>query len=87
MKNWKLLLGTMRPPFLILAPACALVGLGSAFLQTHQIKWLYFLLALIAAVSAHISVNAFNEYFDYKTEVDAHTQRTPFSGGIDHFGH
>ncbi|HLO13687.1 MAG TPA: prenyltransferase, partial [Anaerolineales bacterium] len=23
----------------------------------------------------------FNEYFDYKTEVDAHTQRTPFSGG------
>jgi len=26
-------------------------------------------------------VNAFNEYFDYKTEVDARTQRTPFSGG------
>ena len=58
-----------------------LVGLGSAYLQTGHINWLYFVLALIAGVSAHISVNAFNEYFDYKTEVDAHTQRTPFSGG------
>jgi 1,4-dihydroxy-2-naphthoate octaprenyltransferase len=38
-------------------------------------------LALIAAVCAHLSVNVFNEYFDYKTEVDSRTQRTPFSGG------
>jgi 1,4-dihydroxy-2-naphthoate octaprenyltransferase len=81
MNNFKQLLGTARPPFLILAPACALVGLGTAYLQTGQINWFYFLLAVIAATSAHISVNAFNEYFDYKTEVDAHTQRTPFSGG------
>jgi len=71
----------MRLPFVILAPACALVGLGSAYLQTGNINWFYFILAVIAATSAHISVNAFNEYFDYKTEVDAHTQRTPFSGG------
>ncbi len=81
MKTWKYLLGPMRPPFLVLGPACVLVGLGSAYLETGQINWLYFVLALIAGVSAHISVNAFNEYFDYKTGVDAHTQRTPFSGG------
>lgn len=81
MKNWKQLLGTMRLPFVILAPACALVGLGTAYLQMGHIKWLYFVLAVVAAVCAHISVNAFNEYFDYKTEVDARTQRTPFSGG------
>jgi 1,4-dihydroxy-2-naphthoate octaprenyltransferase len=81
MKTWKYLLGPMRPPFLILAPACVLVGLGSAYLETGQINWFYVLLTMIAGVSAHISVNAFNEYFDYKTEVDAHTQRTPFSGG------
>lgn len=81
MKNWKLLLGTMRPPFLVLAPACVLVGLGSAYLETRHINWLYFVLALVAGVSAHISVNAFNEYFDFKTEVDSRTQRTPFSGG------
>ena len=81
MKTWKYLLGPMRPPFLVLGPACMLVGLGSAYLQTGRINWFYFVLTLIAGVSAHISVNAFNEYFDYKTEVDAHTQRTPFSGG------
>ncbi|HLO33479.1 MAG TPA: prenyltransferase [Anaerolineales bacterium] len=81
MKTWKPLLGTMRLPFVILAPACVLVGLGSAYLETGHINWFYSALALIAAVSAHISVNAFNEYFDYKTEVDARTQRTPFSGG------
>ena len=81
MKNWKQLFGPMRPPFLILAPACALVGLGTAYVQTKHINWFYFLLAAIAAVLAHVSVNAFNEYFDYKSEVDTRTQRTPFSGG------
>jgi 1,4-dihydroxy-2-naphthoate octaprenyltransferase len=81
MKNWKFLLGTMRLPFVILAPACVLVGLGSAYLETGQVNWFYFALALIAGVSAHISVNAFNEYFDYRTEVDSRTHRTPFSGG------
>ncbi len=81
MKNWKYLFGPARPPFLVLAPACVLVGLGSAYLETGRINWLYFALAVIAGVSAHISVNAFNEYFDYKTEVDSRTQRTPFSGG------
>ena len=81
MNNWKQLFGPMRPPFLILAPACALVGLGTAYLQTGHINWFYFVLAAIAAVCAHISVNAFNEYFDYKTEVDSRTLRTPFSGG------
>jgi len=81
MKTCKYLLGPMRPPFLVLGPACMLVGLGSAYLQTGHINWLYFVLALIAGVSAHISVNAFNEYSDYKTGVDDRTQRTPFSGG------
>jgi len=81
MKNWKQLFGPMRPPFLILAPACSLVGLGTAYVQTKHINWFYFLLAAIAAVLAHVSVNAFNEYFDYKSEVDTRTQRTPFSGG------
>src|SRR5678810_978491 len=81
MKNLKQLTGPMRLPFVILAPACALVGLGTTYLQTKHINWFYFLLATVAAVLAHISVNAFNEYFDYKTEVDTRTQRTPFSGG------
>ncbi len=81
MKNWKTLLGTMRLPFVILAPMCALVGLGTAYAATGHINWGYFLLALLGAVSAHISVNVFNEYFDFKSGLDSHTQRTPFSGG------
>jgi 1,4-dihydroxy-2-naphthoate octaprenyltransferase len=79
--NLKALLGPMRVPFLILTPACVAVGVGSAFWQNGSVNWLHVLLILIGAVSAHISVNAFNEYFDFKSQLDSRTQRTPFSGG------
>jgi 1,4-dihydroxy-2-naphthoate octaprenyltransferase len=81
MKDWKSLLGPMRLPFVILAPVCVLVGMGAAYWTTGHINWLYFILTLVAGTAAHISVNAFNEYFDFKTGLDARTQRTPFSGG------
>lgn len=75
------ILGPMRPPFLILTPACVLVGLGTALWTQHQVNWLHFALVLVGAVGAHISVNVFNEYFDFKSGLDARTQKTPFSGG------
>jgi len=75
------ILGPMRLPFLILAPACALVGLGTALWTKGSVNWLYVLLVFIGALAAHISVNAFNEYYDFKTGLDARTQKTPFSGG------
>ena len=82
MKDWKVLLGPMRLPFVILAPCCVLLGLGTAYWETGgHINWLYFALTLIGGAAAHISVNAFNEYFDFKTGLDSQTQRTPFSGG------
>jgi 1,4-dihydroxy-2-naphthoate octaprenyltransferase len=81
MKDFKLLLGPMRLPFVVLAPACVLVGLGTALYIQGSVNWWYFVLALIAGTSAHISVNAFNEYYDFKTGLDARTQKTPFSGG------
>ena len=81
MNTLKSLLGPMRLPFLILTPACVAVGVGTAYMQTGTINWLYTLLVLIGAVSAHICVNAFNEYFDFKSGLDAKTVRTPFSGG------
>ena len=74
-------LGPMRLPFLILTPACVLVGLGTAIISDTSISVLGFALALVGASAAHISVNAFNEYFDYKSGLDFKTQRTPFSGG------
>ncbi len=81
MQKLKILIGTMRLPFVILAPACALVGLGTATWTIGQINWFYFSLALIGAIASHISVNVFNEYFDFRTGLDARTERTPFSGG------
>jgi len=71
----------MRIPFLILTPACVVVGVGTAYWQTQELNWNHILLVLIGAVSAHISVNVFNEYFDFVSGLDAKTRRTPFSGG------
>jgi 1,4-dihydroxy-2-naphthoate octaprenyltransferase len=81
MKNLKLILGPMRLPFVILAPACALVGLGTALYTQGSVNGWHALLVFIGAIAAHISVNAFNEYYDFKTGLDARTQKTPFSGG------
>lgn len=71
----------MRLPFLLLPPVCVALGVGVAFWRTGEINWWFALLALIGAISSHISVNAFNEYFDFKSGLDAITSKTPFSGG------
>jgi len=81
MKSWKDILGVMRLPFVLLTPACVLLGLGTALWTNGTVNWFYFALVLLGATAAHISVNTFNEYFDFKTGLDSHTQRTPFSGG------
>jgi 1,4-dihydroxy-2-naphthoate octaprenyltransferase len=79
--KFKSLPGLMRLPFLVLSPVCVAIGVGTAHLQTGVINWWQVILVFIGALSAHISVNTFNEYFDYKSGLDARTQRTPFSGG------
>jgi len=79
--NIKLLLGPMRLPFLILAPACALLGIGTAEWEAGHVEVFQVILVFIGAIAAHISVNAFNEYYDFKSGVDSRTHRTPFSGG------
>ena len=81
MKISKDILGPMRVPFLILTPACVFLGVATAIQSGAQINPLHVLLVLIGALCTHISVNAFNEYDDFKSGLDALTQRTPFSGG------
>jgi 1,4-dihydroxy-2-naphthoate octaprenyltransferase len=71
----------MRLPFLILAPACAVLGVGTAVWTSGEVNPFHLALTLIGAISTHISVNALNEYFDFKSGLDARTRRTPFSGG------
>ncbi|MFH1024830.1 MAG: prenyltransferase [Planctomycetota bacterium] len=77
----RLLLGPMRLPFVILAPVCALLGVASAVHEAGSVAVPDALLVVLGAVAAHISVNAFNEYFDFKSGLDVRTVKTPFSGG------
>ena len=82
MDKVKLLFGPMRIPFLVLAPACVFLGIGVAAWQLNgSLDVWQVVLVFIGGVCAHISVNALNEYSDFKTGLDEHTQRTPFSGG------
>ncbi|HYA02527.1 MAG TPA: prenyltransferase [Syntrophobacteria bacterium] len=73
--------GPMRVPFLILNPACVMLGTATAVRSGSAVNLWHLLLAFLGAVSAHISVNALNEYHDYKSGLDFTTRRTPFSGG------
>jgi len=71
----------MRLPFLILTPACILLGAATAVWSGNELNFGYLLLALAGGLAAHISVNALNEYDDFKSGLDLKTQPTPFSGG------
>jgi 1,4-dihydroxy-2-naphthoate octaprenyltransferase len=83
MKNnqTSVVLGSMRIPFLVLPPTCVGLGVADAFYSGGSINIFYLILIFIGAVCAHISVNALNEYDDFKTGLDFKTIQTPFSGG------
>jgi len=76
----------MRLPFLVLTPACVVLGAAIAVSAGHALNWLHFALAMVGGVAAHISVNALNEYHDHTSGLDAITERTPFSGGSGTLG-
>jgi 1,4-dihydroxy-2-naphthoate octaprenyltransferase len=73
--------GPMRVPFLVLPPACVALGAGTAVWSGAEVKLVHLVIAFVGALAAHISVNAFNEYFDFKSGLDLQTRPTPFSGG------
>ena len=82
MKKWILL---ARGPFLILAIVLGFLGASVAWYDSQISNKLfnlnYAFLAGLGILLAHVSVNAFNEYFDFKSGVDFKTLKTPFSGG------
>ncbi|MEN8259519.1 MAG: prenyltransferase [Pseudomonadota bacterium] len=76
------LAGIIRLPFLLLTPACVSVGVGSSLWTCPDCVSVFRIaLVLLGALCAHVSVNAFNEYYDFRSGLDAVTRRTPFSGG------
>ncbi len=77
-------LAQMRANFLVLAVLLVFTGLSTVYkYYTGEVdfNFIHALLILIGVVLAHISVNLFNEYFDYFSKIDFDTLRTPFSGG------
>ncbi|MBA6390297.1 prenyltransferase [Colwellia sp. BRX10-3] len=74
-------IATFRPPFLLLTPICVALGLALAMFNATETDYLLVVVALVGALSAHISVNTLNEYFDFKSGLDLQTTKTPFSGG------
>lgn len=80
-KVLKTVLGVARVNFLTLTLACVL--LAFAFSQYQGATFIPTEVALVLgmALAAHISVNAFNEYFDFRSGLDFLTHKTPFSGG------
>jgi 1,4-dihydroxy-2-naphthoate octaprenyltransferase len=81
MKDPKQLLGPMRLPFLVLPPACVLLGVSTAVWTHGSVNVLHAIIALVGSMAAHISVNSLNEYFDFRSGLDLRTRPTPFSGG------
>jgi len=74
-------LSTIRPPFLLLTPAILSLAYAISYWQQGFLDFQLSLLVFIAALMAHISVNALNEYHDFHSGLDLKTNRTPFSGG------
>jgi 1,4-dihydroxy-2-naphthoate octaprenyltransferase len=63
-------------------PVCSLsVALAYVVSQGISINLLHLGLVFTCALAAHVSVNMFNEYEDFNSGLDFHTQRTSFSGG------
>ena len=81
MKNSMVIwLKEIRANFLVLAVVLVMIG-GAAAWRDGSFNTVYFIATVIGIVFAHISVNLFNEYSDWRTGIDEKTVRTPFSGG------
>jgi 1,4-dihydroxy-2-naphthoate octaprenyltransferase len=83
-KTFLLWLAQVRANFLLLAALLVAIGLAVSYKYQQpeeSFNWIHAVMILVGVVSAHISVNLFNEYSDFKTKIDFNTKRTPFSGG------
>lgn len=72
--------GVTRANFLVLPVMLVAIG-GAGAWHDGMFSIARLILTLIGVMLAHVSVNLFNEYSDWRTGIDEHTPRTPFSGG------
>ena len=78
--RWRAL-QTLRPPFLLLVPACLSLPWSLAVFLGHRVDSVDLCLLLLGALAAHAAVNVLNELQDFASGLDQQTRRTPFSGG------
>lgn len=81
MSQLKAILSSARLPFLLLTVASTALGMATAYAQHIDLATPAMFLVALGALSVHASVNLLNEYQDYKSGIDLHTERTAFSGG------
>jgi 1,4-dihydroxy-2-naphthoate octaprenyltransferase len=81
MINLKAVVQSMRLPFLLLTPVCVFLGASTVVANDTGVSLFLLALALLGGLLAHISANALNEYFDFRSGLDLATTRTQFSGG------
>jgi len=72
-----------RANFLPLTLVIVFAGLAAAYYSQHMFNAVDGLLVLVGSVLTHASVNAFNNYFDYRSGIDRKTEKLPFSGGVE----
>jgi len=77
------LVSITRANFLPLTIVIVFAGLAAAFYSHRTFVPLDAALVMVGALLTHASVNAFNNYFDYRSKIDRKTHKTPFSGGVD----
>lgn len=70
-----------RVNFLTLTVVCLLLALALSYSLLGGINSALAGWVIAAGLFAHVSVNAFNEYFDFRSGLDFKTRKTPFSGG------
>jgi len=71
-----------RANFLPLTVVIVSAGLAASFYAYRVFNPIDAVLVLIGGLLTHAAVNVFNNYFDYRSRIDARTMKTPFSGGV-----
>lgn len=75
------LICTSRPAFLILTAVYVFFAIALTVSVGHSIESLPLVLVISGSLAAHVAVNVFNEYFDFRSGLDSKTIKTRFSGG------
>lgn len=78
---WQAIIGISRLKFLTFTLVTLLLSFSWQQWQQLPLPGDKLLLVSLLALCAHIAVNAWNEYLDFRSGLDFTTTRTPFSGG------